>query len=140
MDIGHWILNEPMGDEAIPYGFIYLITNLKTNKKYIGKKQCWTILKRKPLKGKTKKRWEDKETDWRTYTSSSREVNEDIQKFGKENFEFRILRFCDNKAQLAYWEAKQQFDCNVLLCEDYYNGIINLRIGRRGLISERNRS
>lgn len=137
MNLGHWILDKPTVFEAIPYGFIYLITNLETQKKYIGKKQCWTVLKRKPLKGKTKKRWEDKETDWRTYTSSSREVNEDIQKYTKERFEFRILRFCDNKAQLAYWEAKMQFDNDVLLREDYYNGIINLRLGRRGLISEK---
>jgi hypothetical protein len=54
----------------------------------------------------------------------------DIQTLGKENFKFEILIFCMNKSQMAYYEAKEQFDREVLLKEDYYNGIINLRLGK----------
>jgi len=127
---GHWegLILE---NQEPPYGFIYRITNLTNNKKYIGKKQCKTILKRPPLKGKKKKRHEVKETDWRTYTSSSRELNEDIEQIGKEQFKFEIIKICDSKWTLAYEEAKIQFEEEVLLRHDYYNGIINLRIGKR---------
>ena len=130
-DLGHWTTELVTENNKVPYGFIYLITNLTNNKKYIGKKQCMTVLKRRPLKGKKNKRHEERETDWRTYTSSSRELNDDIQLLGKENFKFEILKFCDSKWTLAYEEAKIQFEEEVLLKDEYYNGIINLRIGKR---------
>lgn len=126
---GHWvgIITE---SADIPYGFIYKITNLSNNKKYIGKKQCKTIKKRPPLKGKKNKRHVEVETDWRSYTSSSRELNEDIEKYGKHNFKFEVIKLCDSKFDLSYSEAKIQFEEEVLLREDYYNGIINCRISK----------
>jgi hypothetical protein len=129
LDLGHWTTNLQDFD-TIPFGFIYEITNTVTNKKYIGKKQCVTVLKRKPLKGKTKKRHEKVETDWKSYTSSSRELNEDIIKYGKDKFTFEIIRICESKFELAYFEAKLQFEREVLLNEQYYNGIINLRVSK----------
>ena len=44
----------------------------------------------------------------------TKELNEDMIKFGKSNFSFEILRFCDNKSQMAYFEAKEQFDKNFI--------------------------
>jgi hypothetical protein len=121
MDLGHWTTLLLMQESSVPYGFIYKITCLTNNKKYIGKKQCKTIFKRKPLKGKRNKRHEERETDWKTYTSSSRELNEDIIKYGKDNFIFEIIQCCDSKFALSYFEAKLQFEEEVLLKEDYYN-------------------
>jgi len=127
-DLGHWTTSLEIPEKLV--GFIYLITNNTNNKKYIGKKQIITTLKRKPLKGKTNKRHQQIETDWKTYTSSSIELNNDISKYGKDKFTFEILKFCNSKSALAYFEAKEQFDREVLLKEEYYNGIINLRIGK----------
>lgn len=129
-DLGHWKTDLLIESQALPYGFIYEITNLINNKKYIGKKQCITIKKLKPLKGKKNKRHRAVETDWKTYTSSSNQLNEDIKTQGKENFRFKILKWCSSKSELAYWEAKIQFENDVLLKDNYYNGIINLRIGK----------
>ena len=129
-DLGHWegILEE---GTDLPYGFIYRITNLTNDKKYIGKKQCKSIRKRPPLKGKKNKRRHEVETDWKTYTSSSNQLNKDLDCIGIDKFKFEILRWCDSKWELSYHEAKLQFDEEVLLKDDYYNGIINLRIGKR---------
>ena len=69
MGTGHWLLHEGVIMDETTFGFIYEITNLVTNKKYIGKKQCKSRLKRKPLKGKKKNRLEMKESDWKEYTS-----------------------------------------------------------------------
>ena len=130
VDLGHWegVLEENVD---LPYGFIYKITNLTNDKKYIGKKQCQSIRKRPPLKGKKNKRHEKIETDWKTYTSSSNELNKDLEQLGKGSFKFEILRWCDSKWELSYYEARLQFKEEVLLRNDYYNGIINVRIGGR---------
>jgi len=130
VDLGHWegVLEE---STDLPYGFIYKITNLTNDKKYIGKKQCQSIRKRPPLKGRKNKRHEKIETDWKTYTSSSNELNKDLETLGKDNFKFEILRWCDSKWELSYYEARLQFKEEVLIRNDYYNGIINVRIGGR---------
>lgn len=129
MDTGHWLINDNVYFTENMFGFIYEITNNVNGKKYIGKKQCVRKIKRKPLKGKTRNRIDQKESDWKTYTSSSKELNEDIVKHGKENFEFRIIKICGSKWELGYEEIKEQIARNVLLRDDYYNGIINVRIG-----------
>jgi hypothetical protein len=126
--VGHWEFPFKMPDNA--FGFIYEITNLINNRKYIGKKQMLTTKKLPPLKGKKNKRHKTVETDWKTYTGSSNELNADIEKYGKDNFKFEILKFCDNKSQLAYFEIKKQIEEDVLLKEEYYNGIINCRLNK----------
>lgn len=130
MNTGHWEVNQGIIFDENVYGFIYEITNKTTGKTYIGKKQCKTKLKRKPLKGKKNKRIEVKETDWRNYTSSSVELNNDIAKLGKDKFIFKIIKICGSKWELAYFEIKEQIHREVLLNDNFYNGIINVRIGR----------
>jgi len=130
MDTGHWLLSEGVTLNEDTFGFIYEITNVIINKKYIGKKQCVSKLRKKPLKGRKNSRISYKESDWKTYTSSSAELNNDIIKYGKNNFIFKILKTCTSKWELAYYEISEQIFRKVLLREDYYNGIINVRIGR----------
>ena len=130
MEYGHWILNENVEINEETFGFIYEITNTVTNKKYIGKKQCFSRIKRKPLKGKKRNRIDSKESDWKSYTSSSNDLNEEIKKYGKDKFIFKILRTCDSKWALAYFEIKEQIEKDVLFRDDYHNGIINCRIGK----------
>ena len=90
-DTGHWIVNEGVELTEDTYGFIYEITNTVNGKVYIGKKQCMYKKKKKPLKGKKKNRIHMEVSDWKTYTSSSNYLNEDIVKYGKDKFIFRII-------------------------------------------------
>ena len=128
MDTGIWKVYEAIPENA--FGFIYEITNTINGKKYIGKKQMTRKIKRKPLKGKKRKRIDYIESDWKTYTGSSDALNLDISTLGIDKFIFKILKFCNSKFELSYFEAKMQFEKDVLLSEDYYNGIINCRIGK----------
>ena len=128
MDTGIWEVCKPIPEDT--FGFIYEITNLTNNRKYIGKKQMVRKIRRKPLKGKKRKRIDYIESDWKTYTGSSDVLNEDIKNLGMNNFKFNILKFCNSKFELSYFEAKIQFEKDVLLNENYYNGIINCRIGK----------
>ena len=118
---------EQISEEYI--GFVYLITNLTNGKKYIGKKLAQFKVTKKPLKGKKNKRRSTKESDWRTYWGSSDKLNEDVEHLGSENFTREILYYCTSRGELSYLEAKEQFDREVLKTDEYYNGIINVRVG-----------
>jgi hypothetical protein len=125
-----WLYNgepfEEIGSDH--FSFVYLITNLLTGKQYIGKKLFW-FSKTKQVKGKRKKY--KVESDWREYWSSSEELKADVAQLGEENFRREILYFCPNKGTASYVEAREQFDRRVLEKPDeYYNGIINLRVHR----------
>lgn len=118
--------------EQIPegkIGFVYLITNLKTGQKYIGKKLAQFKRTKPPLKGKKLKRRSTVESDWRDYWGSSDRLNADVAQLGPENFTREILYYCTSKAEMSYIEAREQFDRRVLETDEYYNGIINCRVG-----------
>lgn len=128
---GHWIIPENI--TKFPnktFGFIYLITNLRDKKYYIGCKMIEKTIKRKPLKGKTKRRIEKTSSNWREYTGSSTELNADIDKLGKNQFKFQIIDFAFSKSELKFKELLYQIVNNALFRDDFYNGIINVRLGR----------
>ena len=115
-------------------GFVYLITNKITGRKYIGKKLAKfskTSYKTVILKNGTKKKKRIKskvDSDWRDYYGSSDLLNKDIQQLGKENFTREILYYCESKAICSYIEAREQFSRRALESDEYYNGIIDCRI------------
>ena len=129
MDTGHWTLSPNISVTPDTFGFVYEICNTVTGRKYIGRKQCVRKYKKKPLKGKKNKRIEIKESDWRSYTGSSVDLNSDIEKYGKDKFTFTVLHTCGSKWELGYREIKEQIERDVILREAYYNGILNVRIG-----------
>ena len=110
-------------------GFVYLITNLTNNQKYIGKKLAKFKTTKPPLKGKKNKRRGYKESDWRTYWGSSDRLNADVAALGEDKFTREILYLCKGRGEMSYIEAREQFDRRVLETDDYYNGIINVRVG-----------
>ena len=116
-------------------GFVYLITNSLNGKKYIGKKVAKfskTSYKVVKLKNGTKKRKKIRsqvDSDWKTYWSSSEDLKKDVATLGENNFTREILKYCYSKNELSYYEAKYQFDENVLLNEDlWYNRWISVKV------------
>jgi hypothetical protein len=110
-------------------GFVYLITNTTNNKKYIGKKLAKFKTTKPPLKGKKNKRRGYKESDWRDYWGSSDKLQADVDELGPEKFTREILYLCKGRGEMSYIEAREQFDRRVLESDEYYNGIINVRVG-----------
>jgi len=110
-------------------GFVYLITNKTNGKKYIGKKLARFKTTKPPLKGKKNKRRGTKESDWQDYWGSSDRLQADVEALGPKNFTREILYLCKSRAEMSYIEAREQFDRRVLERDDYYNGIINCRVG-----------
>jgi hypothetical protein len=103
----HWTFRDdktrvPQPDEY--FGFVYVITNKVTTKQYIGCKQYWQMRKRK----------KHKPSNWRVYTSSSKDLNEDIDKLGKRRFKFEIIQEYKTKRGLHYYEQYYQMKHHVL--------------------------
>jgi hypothetical protein len=115
-------------------GFVYLITNLVSSRKYIGKKLAKfskTTYKTVKLKNGTKKKKKIRskiDSDWRDYYGSNDQLNKDVLTLGKENFSREILFYCKSKAECSYIEAREQFTRKVLESTDYYNGQISVRV------------
>jgi len=97
-------------------GFVYLITNLVNDKKYIGKKHFWTRQKDR-MTGRRK----TKESDWIDYWGSCDELKEDVKELGKDKFSREILYLCPHKKSMSFYETMEQFKRDVILREDYYN-------------------
>ena len=114
-------------------GFVYMITELDTDKKYIGKKYFWkpkTLPKTKSRKRKIKTRVE---SDWKIYYGSSKEVKQLVETRGEDKYRREILKLCKTKGECSYYEAKYQFQYDVLLSDDYYNELISCRIHSKHL-------
>jgi len=103
------------------FGFIYEIEHISSGKKYIGKKQLMSHRTLPPLKGQKRKRKVIKESDWKTYYGSQKEIKELVKENKGEGFHREILQFCFTKKQLTYYELKWQFARGVLESDEYLN-------------------
>lgn len=132
-----WHYNEQPFDETPEeyQGFVYVITELDTGMKYIGKKFFWKpkiLPKTKTRKRRVRTRVE---SDWRKYYGSSKEVQLLVEEKGVENYHREILKLCKTKGECSYYEMKYQFEYDVLLKPDeYYNAFIGGKIHRKHIL------
>jgi len=126
--MSHWLYKDTSVDEAPEgyFGFVYLITNLKSDKKYIGRKYFGTT-RRVKVKGKKRRKVIRKDSNWRDYTGSSKQLNADIIKLGKQNFSFEILIMGETKGQVNYLEENIHHRYHVSIKKEYYNDCIGPR-------------
>ena len=101
------------------YGFVYIIVDRETGKKYIGRKYIWSYRKEKGSSRRKKQ-----ESDWQDYYSS----NEDLKQIGKENpgrLKREILHLCRSRGECNFLEVAEQFKRDVLYSDEYMNDNIN---------------
>jgi len=104
------------------YGFCYLLTDLENGKQYIGRKYFYSIRKKKGIRKKVRS-----ESDWKSYYSSSKKVQQIVKESGPNRFKREILSLYIKKGQVNYNETKLLFQHNVLEARDengeklYYN-------------------
>ena len=131
---------ETLPDSCV--GFVYLITNNLSGRKYIGKKLAkfskttYRVVKQKNGIKKKKRVRSKIDSDWQQYYGSSAELTADIEKLGTDNFTREILFYCASKSECSYIEAREQFSRRVLESQDYYNGHIQVRVHGRQILNK----
>jgi len=118
------IINNINDFESETFGFIYMVTHQPSGKSYIGKKSLFHNVKRKLTKKelaeqtgrgrKTTTQVVQKESDWKTYYGSTKQIVELIKGGKQEDFTREILQFVFNKKLLTYHECKYLFSYGVL--------------------------
>lgn len=128
-----WLYNDKeIGDDEIEgyASFVYMITNLETGKRYLGKK-IFKSIQRKKVKGKTRKKKVTKDSDWKSYYGSNKLLQEDVKRLGSDRFKREILKLCKTRGTASYWEAKYQMQHEVLENPDlWYNDWIMCKVHR----------
>lgn len=115
-------------------GFVYLITNKVSDRKYVGQKIALSVQPRFRtfrLKNGAKRAIRlpgEVEESWKGYFGSSQELLEDVSALGPEMFHREILHFCKSRSECSYLEAKEQFARGVLESDEYYNKLIRCNI------------
>lgn len=122
---GKVFTEDDIGDNV---AFVYLITNIKTGKKYVGKKLFSFKKTKKPLKGKKNRRHTKIASDWETYYGSNKVLNEDVAELGPDNFHREIIHLCKTKGTASYLETKEIIARDAIIDDNYYNEWIYLRV------------
>jgi len=112
------------------YGFVYMITELVTGKKYIGRKYL-TKAKTKQVKGK-KKRTRVK-SDWEDYYGSNAELLKEIEVKGKDAFVREIIHLCKTRSETNYYETYEIFARHALLSDSFFNAWVACKIRKAHL-------
>lgn len=110
----NWIFTSKFDIEKY-WGFVYKITNILTGEFYIGSKSFFSRTNGKISKkrsnelysGKGRKPLREKkikESDWKYYKSSSKDVQELI-KLDENNFKFEVLELFETKQHMLLYEA-----------------------------------
>jgi hypothetical protein len=122
----------PFEDDGTHFGFVYLIENLITNRKYVGRKYFSKAGVRQ-VNGKKKK--VRKTSDWENYFGSNETLKREVAELGEHNFRRTILHLCKNKSECSYWETFEIFTRHCLLDELYYNEWVSAKIRKAHLKS-----
>ena len=113
-----WLYNDKIFEsEDIKdyFGFCYILTDLENGIKYIGRKYFYSIRKKKGIRKKVRS-----ESDWKTYYSSSKKIQQMVLESGPNRFKREILSLYKKKGQVNYNETKLLFQHNVLEAVDEY--------------------
>jgi hypothetical protein len=120
----------PFEEDGTHFGYVYLIENLITGRKYVGRKY-FTCAGYKQVNGKKKKI--RKTSDWETYWGSNETLKREVTELGEHNFRRTILHLCKSKSECSYFETYEIFSRHALLDSVYYNDWVSAKVRRAHL-------
>ena len=120
----------PYEYDGVSFGFVYIIENLITGRKYIGRKY-FSAAGYRQINGKKKKI--RKPSDWQDYYGSNETLKTEVAELGTHNYRRTILHLCKSKSECAYFETYEIFSRHALLNELYYNDWCSCKVRRTHL-------
>ena len=120
----------PFEEDGTHFGYVYLIENLITGRKYIGRKY-FSKAGYKQVNGKRKKI--RKTSDWEAYWGSNETLKAEVAELGEHNFRRTILHLCKSKSECSYFETYEIFSRHALLDSVYYNDWVSAKVRRAHL-------
>lgn len=116
-----WIYKGKLFDESLLKGFagfVYLITDTTTDRKYIGRKYGTFSRKKKGKRVKF-------ESDWKDYYGSSEELHKLIEEKGKDKFTREIICLGKTRGEVNFLEIAALFYVEALESDKWINASIN---------------
>ena len=107
---GRWSFPERMGGKD-KIGFVYIIRDNYMRKFYLGKKFFWT----------GEKSYKVRETDWKTYMSSSKLLVELMKNRPQEEFDFICLEQYKKRSSVSYAESWSLFHVESAFKDEWLN-------------------
>jgi len=107
-------------DDGMSFGFVYMIENIITGRKYIGRKYFYS---RRKTKGKSRR--VKSESNWKSYYGSNEVLKEMVKHYGGQHFRRVILSLHITEGDCNYEEVRLQFHHNVLETDLFLNENIN---------------
>lgn len=126
---GHWTSAVGDFDPLEYFGFVYIVYCRATKRFYLGKKQFISQSKVK-IAGSTRRKTVIRESDWKTYCTSSEYIKKDIVLYGKEQFDFYIVGLYKTKGGLRFAEVNMlhKLDASILRLDKDNRLFYNLAI------------
>lgn len=125
------LINDPTFDPSQYVGFVYMTSFTDLDKHYIGKKSFVHNIKRKIgkkekllMSGVGRKPIHEKiqkDSGWKEYYGSEKEVIELSKTTPKDRITRTVLKLCKTKKELSYWEVFYQFKYDVLGSDKFFN-------------------
>jgi len=131
--MAQWLYqNQPFTDAGDYYGMVYMITNMLTGKRYLGRKYFTKAKIQQKTKTKRKKKLRVT-SNWETYYGSNAELLEDVKQHGPDWFRREILHLCTTRGETNYYEVHEIFAHGALLSDQYYNKWVSLKLHKSTL-------
>lgn len=112
-------------------GFVYCITR-DDGKYYIGMK--FTVSRRRvKVKDSKRRKRIEKDSDWKHYKSSCKELVADIKQLGTDRFKFEILGWYKTRSGVRYAELSYQVKNDVLTDPNSYNSNVLAKFFRSNI-------
>lgn len=115
-------------DLAQHVGFVYLITEVSSGRRYVGIKGFWSFRKAEAKK----KRRVKSESDWQKYCTSSATLKAKMRA-APADYKREILHLCSSKGEMSYLESKELFARAALESDEYFNDNIAGRYYRKNV-------
>jgi hypothetical protein len=115
-------------------GFVFILTDRETSKRYFGRNTFWFTKTLKPLAGMKRKRRKTVESDWAFHCSSSSTIKALVEEHGIDRFKREIVYLCDHRVK--WLTLKPSYSSSTTCCSATIGSTTTFNVGSAAGISK----